>query len=80
MRAMDPQEVVLKFSREEALVLFEWVARFNKSTANRFEDQAEERVLWNIEAMLEATLVEPFKSDYSELLARARAAVRDSEE
>ncbi len=27
--------------------------------------------------MLESTLVEPFESNYDELLARARAAVRD---
>jgi hypothetical protein len=67
-------------SREEALVLFEWITRFNKSPGTTFEDQAEERVLWNIEAILESVLVEPFRPDYSAQLARARDAVRDSEE
>jgi hypothetical protein len=31
-----------------------------KADNTRFEDQAEQRVLWDIEAMLETTLVEPF--------------------
>ncbi len=77
---MADNKVHLELTREEAIVFFEWLARFNKADDARFEDQAEQRVLWDIEAMLETTLVEPLESSYGELLARARAAVRDSEE
>lgn len=77
---MAEKKVNLELSREEAIVFFEWLARFNKADDARFEDQAEQRVLWDIEAMLETTLVEPFESNYGEFLARARAAVRDSDE
>jgi hypothetical protein len=77
---MADHKVHLELSRDEAIVFFEWLARFNKADDARFEDQAEQRVLWHIEAMLESTLVEPMKPNYGELLARARAAVRDSEE
>jgi hypothetical protein len=70
--------VALNLSREEALVLSEWLHRFN-SEDQTFEDQAEQRVLWDIEAMLESELVEPLDPKYAELLAAARAKVRDSE-
>lgn len=78
--AVEQRKVSLELSREQALVFFEWLSKFNASEGKRFEDQAEERVLWDIEAMLESTLVEPFDACYEELLAKARAAVRDSEE
>ena len=72
------QKVTLQLSREEAVVLFEWLRRFSKADHQGFEDQAEQRVLWDLEAMLESELVEPFDSKYDELLAAARAKVRDN--
>jgi len=72
--------VTLQLSQDEALVLFEWVARFNKTRAPAFEDQAEERVLWDLESRLESALVEPFRKDYADALASARARVRDAVE
>ena len=55
------EPVTLTLSREEALVLFEWLHRFNDEEGHRFEDQAEERVLWNLEASLESRLVDLLK-------------------
>jgi hypothetical protein len=46
--------VVLTLSRDEAVVFFEWLSRFTSQEGHRFEDQAEERVLWNLEAALES--------------------------
>ena len=77
---MANEKVHLELSREEALVLFDWLSRFNKAEHHTFEDQAEQRVLWDMEAMLESTLVEPFESNYGELIAQARTTVRDPEE
>jgi len=77
---MAEEKFRLELSREEALVFFEWLTRFNKSEDKSFEDQAEQRVLWDIEGMLESTLAEPFDPKYSDLLAQARARVRDPEE
>lgn len=77
---MERRKVNLELSREQALVLFEWLSNFNATEDRQFDDQAEERVLWDIEAMLESSLVEPFDARYKELLAEARAAVRDPEE
>jgi hypothetical protein len=77
---MADDRIHLDLSRDEALVFFEWLTRFNKAENAVFEDQAERRVLWDVESMLESTLVEPFDPNYRELLARARAKVRDPEE
>jgi hypothetical protein len=69
--------VALELSSDEALVLFELIARLNKRDDLSFDDQAEQRVLWDIEAMLERELGAPLRADYSQLLADARARVRD---
>jgi hypothetical protein len=71
-------KMTVTLSRDEALVLFEWLARFNQTSDATFADQAEQRVLWNLEAVLEKTLAEPFAGDYDKLLAEARARLRDS--
>ncbi|MDN3496934.1 hypothetical protein QL996_13410 [Planococcus sp. APC 4015] len=67
----------LKLDHNEALVLFDWLARFNKTGEATFVDQAEQRVLSNIEAALESELIEPFDPDYASMVAAARARVRD---
>ena len=69
--------VAIELTGDQALVLFEWIRRFNEGDAKDLEAQAEERVLWDIAAMLEKELVEPLAQDYDRLLAEARAAVRD---
>ena len=76
---MPEDSVTIQLSGDEALVLFDWIGRFNENGDATFRDQAEERVLWNIEAMLEKSLVAPF-GDYLDLLAQARDRVRDSED
>lgn len=77
---MSRPEVTLELSGDEALVFFDWLRRFNHTATKSFEDQAEQRVLWDIESMLESALVEPLAAKYDTLLAAARARVRDSEE
>lgn len=71
--------VTLTLSSDEALVLFEWLATADPRAGMgpQFDDPAEQRVLWNLHAQLERTLIEPFRSDYTQLLAAARVRVRD---
>lgn len=77
---MDNDTIVLELTRNEAIVLFEFLGRFNhKDHKELFEDQAEQRVLWDIEAILEKHLSESFRQDYSMIIAHAREAVRDKE-
>lgn len=74
---MAERNVKLELTSDEALVFLAWLHRFNQAELSVFEDQAEQRVLWDIESMLESALAEPLHSRYDELLADARARVRD---
>ncbi|MET9315955.1 hypothetical protein ABZX12_29415 [Kribbella sp. NPDC003505] len=74
-------EILLGLSRDQALVLFDWLARTDEAGEPAgFADQAEQRVFWDMSAALESLLAAPFASDYRAQLERARATVRDSEE
>lgn len=76
----EKNNITLELSQEEALVLLSWLSKFNeKEIPELFEDQAEERVLWDLEAMLEKQVESIFNSDYDKILANARALVRDTE-
>jgi len=82
------QSVTLVLTPAEALVLFELLSRWDllsrgaetDAASVPLEHQAEYRVLWDILAILESTLVEPFKSDYQDWLNRARELVQDKQE
>jgi hypothetical protein len=51
-------DVTVTLTSEEALVLFEWLARSSDRGAPApVVDQAEERVLWVVEGALERSLV-----------------------
>ncbi len=71
------EKISLELTPSEALVLFEFLSRFSDDDVFNLEDQAEERVLWDLCASLESILAEPFAENYTELLERARAEVRD---
>ena len=77
MPSLLQEEVTLRLSKNEALVLFELVSRFSEKKKLSIEDQAEERVLWDICCSLEATLPQPLSADYAAVLAKARQLVRD---
>ncbi len=77
--AMSEREdkITIELSQNEALVLFEFLSRFSDEAELHIEDQAEERVLWDMCCVLEKHLVQPFSPDYEALLEKARADVRD---
>jgi hypothetical protein len=75
---MDNNEITIKLTKDESLVLFEFLSRFNQTdNTNIFEDQAEQKTLWAIEGQLEKILVEPFKPDYLDIIKEARNRLRD---
>ncbi len=65
--------VSIELSADEALVLFEWLAGLE--AAKVAIGDAEQRVLWRIEGVLEKSLVEPFAKDYAELVEQARKRI-----
>ena len=74
---MSTNKIKIELNEQEALVLYDWLVRFNESQDASFVDQAEERVLFDLESVLEKILVAPLKSNYTSLLAAARSKVRD---
>jgi len=74
------EPVRLELTGDEALVLFEFLSRFEDKGALSVEDQAEERALWNLRCLLQKQLVEMFDPKYKELVAAARDRLRDSTE
>ena len=74
---MRSKRVKIELTSDEALVLYDWLTRFNQRADTDCADQAEERVLFDLEAMLEKVLVGPLQSDYADLLVQARSHVRD---
>jgi hypothetical protein len=74
------ENVALKLSINEALVLIEWLSEFNKKDNTLlFEDQAEERVLFDLESSLEQVLSQTFEGNYLDKLLSARREIRDKE-
>lgn len=76
----DNDKILLQLSDDEALVLLNWLFRFNESGNDTFfEDQAEQRVLWDMEAVLEKVVSAALDNNYQEILSKARQKIRDEE-
>lgn len=73
----DTSEAQISPSADEALVLFEFLSRFDESNELTIVDQAEERALSNLLGPLQKQLVPPFQQDYVEQLQQARNRLRD---
>jgi hypothetical protein len=71
------EPVRFELTGDEALVLFDFLQRFDDEGTLAIRDQAEERALWNLHCLLQKQLVEIFHPDYKALLAAARDRLRD---
>lgn len=71
-------KILIEITKEEAIVFLNWLTVFNeKNNQEIFQDQAEERILWDFEAVLEKVIDETFDENYIEILSNARKKVRD---
>jgi hypothetical protein len=57
--------------------LFALLSEYDDTTELNLTHRSEQRVLWNLQCLLEKCLVEPFRNDYENLLAKARLALTD---
>ena len=77
---MNENKINIELTQEEAIVFFELLGRINElKEFDQIQDQSEQRVLWDIECLLEKQLSEPFKGEYQEIIRKARNKVRDKE-
>lgn len=71
-------KILIEITKEEAIVFLNWLTEFNeKNNQEIFQDQAEERILWDFEAVLEKVIDETFDENYIEILSNARKKIRD---
>ena len=75
MRPMaDPEDVCVSLTGDEALVLFELLHRWeDEEQVSPPRNEAEQVALWNLSAVLERILSEPFSPDYARLVSEAQA-------
>ncbi|WP_242338713.1 MULTISPECIES: hypothetical protein [Anaeromyxobacter] len=64
--------VMLSLTHDQALVLFEWLSREDGRSGLPTEHQAEQKVLWEVEAQLERALAEPLQPVYAAAVSAAR--------
>jgi len=72
---MPEKSVTIELSQSAGLVLHDLLARINKQNLLKYEHPSEQRVLWDIECILESTLVHPLDSNYISMLQLARKRV-----
>ncbi len=73
-------DVEIKLSKDEALVLFDFLSRFSDTDKLTIIDQSEERALWNLTCLFEKILAEPFSKDWLSIIENARSRLRDDVE
>ena len=71
----ESERISVTLSRDEAVVFFDWLNREYPNTRVPGPDEAEAEVFSELLAQLELVLVEPFRDDYLEILAAARARI-----
>ncbi len=74
------ETTTIALSSDHMLILYELVARLNADQHLQFADQAEQRVLWDLECELERKVTAVLAPDYQAQLASARQRVRDPAE
>ena len=72
------EQIKIELTADQAIVLVDWLARTSGAEGPvQFVDQAEQRVLWDLEAMLESRLPHVVSADFADRVDAARARVRD---
>lgn len=72
----ESNDYILKLNGDEVLVFFEWLVKFNKD--NELSDKAEQKILSNLECLLESVLEEHFMEDYKDIINRAKRYIIDN--
>ena len=60
----ESNDYIIKFNNHEVLVFFEWLV-----------NEAEQKILYDLECLLESTLEEPFMENYKDLIHIAKKSI-----
>jgi len=70
---MPDKKISVRIGRDEAVVLFEMLAKFTRQKALSVRDEAERLALFRLHGALESTLTEPFRPEYKQLVDESRS-------
>ena len=59
----ESNDYIIKFNNHEVLVFFEWLVKFVEN---------DQKILYDLECLLESTLEEPFMENYKDLIHIAK--------
>ena len=62
----ESNDYIIKLNNFEVLVFFECLVKFVEN--NEIIDEAEQKILYDLECLLESTLEEPFMENYKDLI------------
>lgn len=69
----DVDGILIKLNKDEALVLLDWLYRFNEGDHSKFiQHQSENRILFDLESILERNVNEVLSNNYLDSLTKAR--------
>ena len=76
------KKINIELTNDELIVLSDLINRLSDTNFlnNFYEDQAEERALWNLDAILEKNTAKILNKNYSEELQISRNNLRDNEQ
>ena len=69
----ESNDYIIKFNNNEVLVFFEGLVKFVEN--NEIIDEAEQKILYDLECLLESTLEEPFMENYKDLIHIAKKSI-----
>jgi len=73
------ESIAVVLRRDQALVLSDWLPRSSElGQPAPFEDQSEQRALWDLDALLESALDSAVAHDYAQQMKATRLRERDS--
>lgn len=67
-------DCTIRFSDDELLVIFDWIARSDQHESNEL-DSATQLIFEEFECLLESVLAEPFDNDYRLLVRAAKSRI-----
>ena len=66
-------DYIIKLNNYEDLVFFDWLVKFVEN--NEINDEDEQKILYDLECLLESTLEEPFMENYKNLIHIAKKSI-----
>ena len=70
----------IEISKNEALVLFEFLSRYSETDVLSIEHKAEQQALYNLACAFEKNMTDPFRPDYKRTLELARKKLQNDQQ